>query len=208
MFGWLWVCYPDCFLLSMLRFLLFLPFVMPHATALCHSSSKLCWPAVPRSPCNAKLALPLAWRTHVYMPVEGCFWQLCSVVTARRVDLHAWTKSVAALTFPPFPFECCGNVSKTLKYERTFEIVERAVMLAAVLVFPQNYQQAKGKHVEFSTWPAPFRFLPRRGRFGPRFLLPSPLMLQLCFLLLQTVATDKNRPLSWLFFRGAKQCRN
>ena len=189
----------------MLSILLFLPFVLPHATALCHSSSKLCWPAVPRSPCNAKLALP-RW-TLVYMPVEGCFWQLC-LVTARRIEMHAWTKSVTAPTFPPFPFECCGIVSKTLVHERTFDIVERAVMLAVVLVSPQNYQQTKWKQVEFPTWPAPFRFFSMRGRFGPRFLLPSPLMLQLCFLLWQTVATDKNWPLSWPFFRGAKQCRN
>ena len=138
----------------------------------------------------------------------GLFLTQRCLVTARRIDMHAWTKSVAALTFPPFSFKCCQIVSKTLVHERTFNIVERAVMLAAVLVFPPNYQQTKGKHVEFSTWPAPFRFFSIRGRFGPRFLLPSPLMLQLCFLLLQTVATDKNRPLSWPFFRGAKQCRN
>ena len=159
------------------------------------------------------LLATLSWRSPL---LDGhsftCQWRVV-------FDSCAWSQHVALTCMPGrnlrlrwpsrhFHLNVAEIVSKTLVHERTFDIVERAVMLAAVLVSPQNYQQTKGKHVEFSTWPALFRFFSIRGRFGPRFLLPSPLMLQLCFLLLQIVAIDKNRPLSWPFFRGAKQCRN
>ena len=139
------------------------------------------------------LQLAPAWqatftgKTPRILVKESCLLSSCGLSVSRG---NAFDDR--RFCFPPFEIQMLRRSFKTSEHEDDREEIEQASTIVKSFLFFINNCQTTKEYVDASHIPVTNHFFERRWTFFVVLFLPALSMLQMCFPLIQTVASMKN----------------